>query len=145
MIRSSVVADKQTAALEDVRVPSRVKLAGLWSTVMFLYVYGDYFQLYQPGKLPSMLSGRTDLGATTQGTLFGMSAMLAIPALMVSLSLMLPSAFTRWINVGFGVLYSVVIIFAIQGAWRFYVFYGLIEVSLTLTITWLAWTWPKQT
>ena len=38
-------------ALEEYRAPTKVKLAALWASTMFCYVYGDYFGLYLPGKL----------------------------------------------------------------------------------------------
>ena len=60
----TIVADRSTAPVfEDIRVHVRFKLFALWTSVMFCYIYGDYFELYQPGKLPAMLAGRTALGA----------------------------------------------------------------------------------
>lgn len=111
---------------------------------MFCYIYGDYFELYQPGKLQQMLSGRTALGPVTQGALLGMASVMAIPSLMVFLSLILPSTASRWLNIVLGVVYTVIMVLAVQGGWHFYVLFGLIEIALTLTIAWYAWTWPKQ-
>lgn len=91
-----------------------------------------------------MLSGKTALGPVTQGALMGMAAVMAIPSLMVFLSLILPAAASRWLNILFGAAYTVIMVLAIQGSWRFYVFFGLIEIALTLAIVWYAWTWPKQ-
>lgn len=54
-------------ALEDTRISARLKLAALWTSVMFCYVYGDYFELYVPGKLQDMLNGEMTLG-TRYGT-----------------------------------------------------------------------------
>ena len=36
-------------AFEDMRVHVRLKLSALWSSLMFFYIYADYFQLWQPG------------------------------------------------------------------------------------------------
>ncbi|QEE31019.1 hypothetical protein FTW19_25250 [Terriglobus albidus] len=130
--------------LDDIKVHVRFKLSALWCSVMFCYIYGDYFELYQPGKLPQMLSGRTALGSTTQGALLGMAAVMAIPSLMVFLSLTLPAAVSRWLNIVFGVLYTVIMVLAIQGSWHFYAFFGMVEMMLTLAIVWYAWTWQKQ-
>ena len=33
-------------ALEDIKVNVKLKLAALWASFMFLYVYVDYFHLY---------------------------------------------------------------------------------------------------
>jgi hypothetical protein len=70
-----VMIDKRDAPpFEDIKVPVRFKLFSLWSAVMFFYIYGDYFELYQPGKLQPLIAGRTPLGAVSQGVLLGMSA-----------------------------------------------------------------------
>ncbi|AXC16295.1 hypothetical protein ACPOL_7103 (plasmid) [Acidisarcina polymorpha] len=111
---------------------------------MFCYIYGDFFELYQPGKLQQMPSGRTALGAAAQATLLSMAALMAVPSLMVVLSFLLPATLSRWLNIVLGVLYSAIMVLAIQGSWHFYVFFGLIEIALTVEIVWHAWTWPKQ-
>ena len=131
-------------AFEDITVPVRFKLFALWVSVLFFYVYGDYFELYQPGKLQQMLAGRMPLGAISQGVLLGMSSVMVIPSLMPFLSLILPAGVNRWANIVFGTLYTVTMILAIRGGWHFYVFFGVIEIILTLLIVFYAWTWPKQ-
>jgi hypothetical protein len=131
-------------ALEDFRVPVRLKLFALWSSAMFFYIYGDYFELYQPGKLQAMISGRTPLGAISQGVLLGMSAIMIIPSLMPFLSLLLPAAVNRWANIASGALYTALMMLVIRGGWHYYVLFGLIEISLTALIIWYAWSWPKQ-
>jgi len=73
-----------------------------------------------------------------------MSAIMIIPGLMPFLSLALPPGVNRMLNVVVGSLYTIIMVFAVRGAWHFYVFYGVIEISLTLLIVWYAWTWPKQ-
>ena len=62
---------------------------------MFFYIYGDYFELYEPEKLRAMVAGSTVFGGVTQGILLGMSAMMIVPALMPVLSLVLPSRVNR--------------------------------------------------
>ena len=42
-------ATKSTTALHDPPVPVRAKLAAAWTSLMFLYIYLDYFALYKPG------------------------------------------------------------------------------------------------
>ncbi len=44
--------------LHDAPASVRLKIASLWVSVMFCYVYGDYFDLYRPGTLHGMLQGR---------------------------------------------------------------------------------------
>ena len=61
---------------DDVKVSVRFKLFALWSSVMFFYIYGDYFELYQPGKLRDMLAGSTVFGTVSQAISLGMSVLM---------------------------------------------------------------------
>lgn len=133
-----------TPALDDIKVHVKLKLFALWSSVMFFYIYGDYFELYQPGKLQEMIAGRMPFGAVSQGVLLGMAAVMVVPSLMPFLSLVLPPRVNRWVNIVFGAIYTVIMILAMKGGWHFYIFFGLIEITLTALIVWYAWKWPKQ-
>jgi hypothetical protein len=130
--------------LADAPVPIRVKLSALWASVMFLYIYGDYFDLYKPGKLASMLAGRTPVGPTTQGMLVVFAVMMTIPSVMVFLSLVLKPAFARVTNIAFGILYSLIIVGTMLGAWTFTMVLGVVEIVLTLAVAWTAWKWPRE-
>ncbi|MBP6298821.1 MAG: hypothetical protein KA365_00265 [Arenimonas sp.] len=130
--------------LQDFKVNVKLKLSALWASLVLCYLYGDYFGLYVPGSLQSMLDGKMGpLGATTQGVLIFTSAMMAIPSLMVALSLLLKPAMSRWMNIVFGLVYTAIILMTMPGAWHFYIFLGIIEATLTLIIVWNAWHWPK--
>jgi hypothetical protein len=130
--------------LEDVKIPTKIQLAALWTSVMFCYVYGDYFELYVPGKLKDMLAGKMALGAVTQGMLLGTSLLMAVPALMIALSVVLPPAGSRWLNIATGLFYAVVMsLILIGGAWKFYMLFATIEIVLTIAIVWRAWRWPR--
>lgn len=130
---------------QDPPVPVRVKLAALWASTMFLYLYGDYFGLYKPGTLQSMLDGvMGPLGPTTQGILVGTALMMTIPSLMVFLSLVLPVRANRWTNIVLGLLYTAIILATMPGAWHFYLMLGVVEAALTLTVAWTAWKWPRH-
>lgn len=129
--------------LSDAPVPLRLRLAALWTSVMFLYLYADYFGLFIPGRLQAMLAGRMPpLGPVTQAMLLGTSAMMAIPALMIALSLLLPARACRWLNVAAGAFYTAIILVTMWD-WAFFVAYGVVEVALTATIAWQAWRWPR--
>ena len=143
--------ERNTMAFEDIRVHVRLKLFALWSSVMFFYIYADYFQLWQPGHLQGMLEGRRPFAGSPQGVLLGMSCVMAVPCLMPFLSVVLPVRLNRWLNIIFGVVYTLVMIAVVIVAivtfnipWYFYIMYGLIEIILTLLVVWYAWTWPKE-
>ena len=131
--------------LDDIKVHVKLKLSALWASVMFCYIYGDYFGLYKPGALQHMLDGQMGpLGPTTQGILLGTSALMAVPSAMVFLCLVLPPGINRWANIFLGVAYTAVIIITLPGAWSFYVFLGVIEAVLTLLVAAYAWRWPRS-
>ncbi|TZF87774.1 DUF6326 family protein [Cognatilysobacter lacus] len=135
---------KAATTLHDVRVPTRYKLAAIWASVMSCFIYADYFELYVPGKLQGMLAGRMEpLGPVTQGVLLGTSAMLAVPSLMIALSVLLPPGPCRWLNLVVGLLYAVLQLLVIShSGWAFYIGFGLLEVALMAFVVWTAWRWP---
>jgi len=128
--------------LDDLKINVKIKLSALWASVMFCYIYADYFGLYKPGKLQAILNGDFFSLRTTQGVLVGASVMLAIPSLMIFLSVALPPVFNRWLNIVTGAVYTAIIL-KTMWAWAFYVFYGVIEISLTSLVVWYAWRWPR--
>jgi hypothetical protein len=135
---------KAPAVLADVKIHVRMKISALWTSVMFCYIYGDYFGLYQPGKLQGMLEGRmVPLGPATQGVLLGASVMMAIPSVMVFLALALKANLNRSVNFILGVIYTLIILITMWD-WAFFVFLGIVEVVLTSLIAWYAWKWPKH-
>lgn len=130
-------------ALDDVLIPVRLKLSALWSSLMFCYLYGDYFGLYKPGKLHGMLGGQGPFGPVSQGDLVIASVLLALPGLMVFLSLVMPARPTRWATILLGLFYTAVMLATMPGAWWFYIVLGVIEVALSLLIVWYGLTWPR--
>jgi hypothetical protein len=130
--------------LDDFKIHVRLKIAAAWTSVMFCYIYADYFGLYVPGNLQKMLAGKMGpLGPTTQGVLLFTSAMMAIPSVMIFLSVALTSKLSRWLNIVFGGLYTAIILMTMW-QWAFYIFFGVIEVTLTGLIVMYAWKWPRE-
>ena len=135
---------KTGTTLEDIKIHVRFKMSALWASVMFCYIYGDYFGLYVPGTVKGMLEGiMVELGPATQGVLLGTTIMMAIPSVMVFLSLALKPNLNRRVNIALGVIYTVIILITMWD-WAFYIFLGIVEVVLTALIVWYAWNWPKR-
>ncbi len=131
--------------LEDTTIHVRFKLSALWASVMLCYIYGDYFGLYKPGVLQDMIDGQMGpLGPTTQGVLLGTSLMMAIPSVMVFLSLALKASVSRWANMILGIVYTVIMLMTLSGSWTFYIVLGVIEITLTGLIFWYALKWPRK-
>lgn len=139
-------AGRATTGRDRSGVPVRHKLAALWTSVMFCFVYGDYFELYVPGKLEDILDGKMAVGDVTQGLLVGTAVLMTVPSLMIALSILLPANISRWLNVGAGLTYAAIMsLILLSGPWLFYAFFALIEITLTLTVVWYAWRWPSPT
>jgi hypothetical protein len=133
------------ASVEHFRAPTSVTLALAWASLMSLFIYNDYFSMYLPGTIRDMSSGRMGpLGPATTGVLVGVSIMLAIPALMILLSVALPTRASRWLNIVFGLVYTVVEALTFLGPALFYRIVVALEIGLTLFIVWRALRWPKQ-
>lgn len=129
--------------LEDIKVNVKIRIAAAWTAVMFCYIYADYFGLFVPGQLTRMLEGKLPpLGPVTQGALVFTSTMMAIPSIMIFLSVALRPTLNRWLNIITGILYTLIILLTMWD-WAFYIFYGVIEVALTSLIVWYAWKWPR--
>jgi hypothetical protein len=137
---------RTTTALHDSPVPVRAKLAAAWTSLMFLYIYVDYFALYKPGFLDDLLAGvvwEFDIGQTL---LTAFLMLMAIPILMVMLSMTLPARVNRATNLVVASLFIPVSVFNAAGeSWTY--FYGLsigLEVLLLAFILRSAWTWPER-
>ena len=138
-----------TTTLEDQRIPVRAKLAAAWTSFMFLYIYVDYFHLHKPGVIDNLRAGvvfEFDISSTL---LTVMLASVAIPALMVMLSMTLPARVNRATNLVVASLYiPYSVVNAAGESWDWAFFYGLsigLEVLLLAFILHSAWTWPRRT
>src|SRR5688572_19253077 len=137
--------DKRIIEMEDIKISVKMKLSALWIAMMLLYIYADILSLFRPGQVEEMIEGFMGPFPVTQASLITASILMAIPAVMVFLSLTLKPAANRWTNITLGVLYSLVNISNLIGeTWVYYIFFGIVEIVLTLLIVWYAWKWPKQ-
>lgn len=131
-------------SLEEYRAPTKIKLAALWTSTMFCYVYGDYFGLYVAGTLTDMNNGiMGPLGQATSGILIAVSIMMAVPSLMIALSLLFPAPICRWTNIVLGLAYTAIMAISLPGSRPFYITLGVIEMALTLAIALVAFRWPR--
>jgi hypothetical protein len=134
---------ERTRALEDITVPVKLKLAALWTATMFLFAYGDVFTVYRAEKVREILGGQIAGIEVTQAFLTAASVYVAIPSVMVFLSLALRPRASRWTNVAAGAVYALTIVAsAIGERWAYSILLSVLEVALVLLIVWFAWSWP---
>ncbi len=124
---------------------TRIKLAALWTSFMFLYIYVDYFHLYMPGTLEDMLAGKLWVFKVTQVALLAGLASVTIPALMIFLSVVLRAKVNRWTNIIVATVYIPFTLFNLAGvAWIHMMFGAVVEVVLLCLIIRYAWKWSKE-
>lgn len=125
------------------RLP-RLRLTALWTSLMLLYLYADFFALFPQGHIEEIMAGKMGPFDVSQASLFLAALLMALPAAMVALTPLLPTALCRWANVGIGALYTLVNIANVVGeSWAFYRLYGALETVLTISIAILAYRWLR--
>lgn len=140
--------DTTKRALEDVDVNVKLKLAGLWITLMFIYLYVDVLAFFKPGVIEDILVGKIWVLDITQVWALTALVMMTIPSLMVFLSLTLPAKVNRWTNLIVAILFVVVSIGNAIGevTWMYFYIYAIVvEVVLLALVIWFAWKWPRST
>lgn len=136
----------QQGNLEDLKVNIKIKISALWASLTFCYLYGDYFELYVPGQTEGLVNGVNLLDSPIK--LFASSVLLAIPSMMVFLSLVLNPLLNKRLNIVLGIFFTGIMI--LLGAisiepWRaFYVFLAVLESLITMFIVWYAIKWPRN-
>lgn len=132
--------------LENPKVSVKIKLAALWASVTLCYLYGDYFELYTPDKVNSLITGENNLDSPTK--LLIASIILAISSVMVAASIILKPKLNRILNIIFGTLFTLMMIaigvYSTNEWYLFYVFLAFLESIITALIVWYAWKWPKE-
>jgi hypothetical protein len=143
LVRSETVARATT--LEDTRAPVRLKLSAAWAALMFLYAYGDIFANYRTGFIDDIREGKVFSFEVDQLFLVAISLYVAIPAVMVLLTLILSPPVSRWANVVLGLLYALTIVLSAIGEdYVYYYFLSILEGAIAVLIVWFAWNWPEQ-
>lgn len=131
--------------LEDIKINIKVQLAALWTALMFLYIYVDYFHLYMPGSIGDIQAGKMFVFDITQVALLAGLALVTIPALMIFLSVALTAKVNRWTNIIMATVYIPFTLLNLAGeAWIHMVFGAIVEVVLLSLIIRCAWKWPHQ-
>jgi len=130
-------------ALEDIKVSVKMKLATLWTSFMFLYIYVDYFALYMPGKIADILKEKVFVFDISQGFIFTALFLATIPMLMIFLSVALTARANRLTNIIVAILLIPYMLFNLAGeAWVHMYFAAAVEVLLLCLIIRYAWKWP---
>lgn len=126
-------------------IPVQAKIAAAWTSFIFLYAYVDILNFFKPGVLDSILDGKVWTFDVSAPLLTVMLVSVAIPAVMIVLSMTLPARANRVTNLVVALLLVPYTLFNVAGEspeWAvFYVVSIGIEVALLAFILRSAWTW----
>ena len=76
--------------------------------------------------------------------LWASTILMAIPSLMIFLSIALPARSNRILNIIVGIFFTLLLALMTYAVdWYFYKFFAAIETALTALVVWYAWNWPK--
>jgi len=129
----------------DTKVNVKLKLAALWASFMFLYIYVDYFHLYMPGMVKDLLAGKAYIFDINQAFILSALLLLSLPILMIYFSVALPARLNRIVNLIVATFYIPFTLFNLSGmVWIHMVFAAFIEVFILFVIIGCAWKWPVR-
>ena len=128
---------------QDYWINPRIKIAALWASMLFIFVYVDLFSLYRGDVRADIEAGKMFAFTIGQGFLLGVTIYIVVPSLMLFLSLVLSVRVTRMANIVAAVLYAVTIAGGAVGEWNYYIFGSITEAALLAGVVYYAWTWPK--
>ena len=144
-------SNKNTAGMfEEFKINVKIKLAALWVSLMFFYLYADILAFYQPGHIEDVILGEVVGIKINQVFLLGTAMLMAIPSVMVFLSLTLRAKANRLTNIILGIFHAGVLFSTMfvpvetETTWFYSIFYVIVEAVFIAVIVWYAWKWPKQ-
>jgi hypothetical protein len=117
----------------------RVVLAGGWAAMMLTYLLGDVLRVFAGSFTPGEMAGRT----ASEWMWVAAAAVMAIPILMVVLSLIVPYPAIRWLSIAIAIF---MVLFNLVGLpYPTLVDNVLIVFSFLFNglIVWYAWGWTE--
>jgi hypothetical protein len=116
----------------------QIKLSALWVALMLTYLLGDVLRIFSGDFKPGEIGGIR----ISQTMYLGIAIMMAIPIVMVFLSLTLNNPANRWANIIVAMLFLVFNLIGLPtypSAYdKFLIVLGLAFNALTV---WYAWKW----
>jgi hypothetical protein len=126
-------------------VDTRLKIAALWTAMLFIFVYVDLFSLYRPDVRADLEAGRLFAFDVSQAFLFFTTLYIVLPSLMIYLTLVLSRGINRVLNLALAAVYAVTIVGGAVGEWGYFVLGSAVEAVLLAAVVYHAWTWRAST
>lgn len=116
---------------------AQIKIATLWIVVMFCMTFADIIGFVHPDALQKIIDGAVGF-ELSQGILLVVSVVNVLPIVMIFLSLVLPTKYSRWLNT---LIVALTSLYVIGGGsiTLSYVFFATVEILSMFTILWYVW------
>jgi Family of unknown function (DUF6326) len=116
---------------------TRIKLAALWTVVMFNMTFADIIGFMHPGTLERIMAGSVGFPVSSELLLL-FSALTAVPIAMIFLCLILPMKTNRWLNT-IAVILTTLYVVGGGSATLSYFFFATVEIVSMLAVLGYAW------
>jgi Sec-independent protein secretion pathway component TatC len=116
---------------------TRIKLAALWTVVMFNIIMADIIGFIHPGTLEKIIDGNFGFPVTSELLLL-FSVLNEVPIVMIFLSLILPVKTNRWLNTLAVVLTTLYVVGGGSATYSYF-FFAAVEIVSMLVVLWYAW------
>jgi hypothetical protein len=124
----------------------RLKLSALWVALLFVFAYVDIFAAYRADIIGGVLEGRIAGFQVDQTFLLLTTIYVAIPSVMVFLTLVLRPRVAQWATLILAALYMLSIVASTIGeTWWYYYLGSAIECVLLAAAIRYAWRWRSAT
>jgi hypothetical protein len=114
----------------------QIKLSALWIALMLTYLLGDVLRIYAGDFKPGEIGGVV----LTQAMWLGVAVLMAVPIVMVVLSLVLDQSIGRWVHIIAAVglfAFNAIGLPGYPGLYdRFLIVVGLVLNGLTVVVAW---------
>ncbi len=135
--------------MKNATIPVQAKIAAAWTSFMFLYAYVDILNFFKPGVLDSILNGKVWNFDVSAPLLTVMLISVAVPSVMVVLSMTLPARANRITNLVVAAVLVPYTLFNVAGeSLEWAAFYAVsigVEIALLLFVVRSAWKWKVPT
>ena len=144
-VSASRLASPPAAPAIETPVETRVRLSALWTTVMLLVAFVDLFSLYRADVRANIEAGQMFVFEIGETFLLGVIVYVAVPTLMIALSVLLPRRVVRPLTLVIAPLFAVTIVGGAVGEMGYYVLGSALELVLLAVVMVISVRWrsPK--
>ena len=121
-----------------------IRISALWVAVMLSSLMGDVLRFYEPGIIEQIIAGEVDGMQMTRKGLLLSSIFMAIPIVMVFLSLTLQYPVNRWANIIFSIFvfcFTLIWLLVLKIKSTYKIFLGSVGLVFNALIIWHAYMW----